>query len=385
MIIPSANRLSQVEEYYFSQKLAEVRQMIARGLPVINLAIGNPDMPPSPETITALCHAAEKTDVHGYQPYRGLPALRQAMATYYNQTYDVDLQPDTEILPLMGSKEGIFHISMAFLNPGDRVLVPNPGYLAYPAAARIAGASLLFYDLEETNKWLPDLSRLAKLSLNNVKLMWINYPHMPTGALADEAIFRELVEFCREHRILLCHDNPYSRILNPTPRSLLQIKGAKDCAIELNSLSKSHNMAGWRVGMLCGAADYIDAVVKVKSNIDSGQFMPIQQAAIAALNTEEAWFHRQNDIYLQRRQKVYQLLKRLGCRFAEGGAGMFVWAKLPAIVDSAEKFVDNLLKQHHIFIAPGHIFGSNGEGYVRVSLCAPKSQIAEAIHRLESL
>jgi hypothetical protein len=384
MIIPSANRLSQVEEYYFSKKLAEVRQMIARGLPVINLAIGNPDLPPSPETIAALCETAAKDDVHGYQPYRGLPALRQAMAKYYKRTYGVVLQPDSEILPLMGSKEGIFHLSMAFLNPGDRVLVPNPGYLAYPAAARIAGASPLFYDLEETNNWLPDLNRLANMPLNDVKLMWVNYPHMPTGALADEAHFRELVAFCRAHHILLCHDNPYSRILNPNPQSLLQVQGAMDCAVELNSLSKSHNMAGWRVGMLCGAAEYIDAVVKVKSNIDSGQFLPIQQAAIAALNTGEEWLRRQNDIYLQRRQKVYQLLKQLDCRFAEGGAGMFVWAKLPDVAESAEKFVDDLLHHHHIFIAPGHIFGSNGERYVRVSLCAPASQMAEAIRRLAS-
>ncbi len=382
MIIPSANRLSQVEEYYFSKKLAEVRSLTQKGRPIINLAIGNPDMPPSAKTIETLNRNAALPNVHGYQPYRGAPELRLAMAEYYSRTYGVSLDANVQILPLLGSKEGIFHISMAFLNAGDIALVPDPGYLAYPSAARMAGGEPQFYDLSAENGWLPDLDALAKTDLSRVKIMWVNYPHMPTGATASLADFANIIDFCREHNILLCHDNPYSRILNANPLSLLQVDGAPDCAIELNSLSKSHNMAGWRVGMLCGNADYLDTIIKVKSNIDSGQFLPMQLAAVQALQNSDEWHAEQNAAYVDRQQLVYRFLDALGCTYDSGSAGMFAWAKLPDSVKNAEAFVDDLLYSKDIFIAPGSIFGSNGTGYVRVSLCAPAEKIAEAVGRV---
>ncbi|MCB0262526.1 MAG: aminotransferase class I/II-fold pyridoxal phosphate-dependent enzyme [Calditrichaeota bacterium] len=382
MIIPSANRLSQVEEYYFSKKLAEVRSLTQKGRPIINLAIGNPDMPPSATTIETLNRNAALPNVHGYQPYRGAPELRLAMAEYYSRTYGVMLDANAQILPLLGSKEGIFHISMAFLNPGDIALVPDPGYLAYPSAARMAGGEPQFYDLSAANGWLPDLDALAKTDLSRTKIMWVNYPHMPTGATASLADFAKIIDFCREHKILLCHDNPYSRILNPNPLSLLQVDGALDCAIELNSLSKSHNMAGWRVGMLCGNADYLDTIIKVKSNIDSGQFLPMQLAAAQALQNSDEWHAEQNAAYVDRQQLVYRFLDALGCTYDSGSAGMFAWAKLPDAAKNAEAFVDDLLYSKDIFIAPGSIFGSNGRGYIRVSLCAPAEKIAEAVGRV---
>ncbi len=382
MIIPCANRLTSVDEYYFSKKLAEVRQLIAQGRPVINLAIGNPDLPPSDETIATLNEAAQQPDNHGYQPYRGAPGLRQAMAKYYARIYGVRLNPDTQILPLLGSKEGIFHISMAFLNSGDQALTPDPGYLAYPSAARMAGGEPLFYDLSAKTGWLPDLKSLAKQDLSRVKLMWINYPHMPTGATAAAADFRKIVDFCRENRILLCHDNPYSRILNDKPMSLLQIDNALDGCLELNSLSKSHNMAGWRVGLVAGQQNYLDAIVKVKSNIDSGAFLPVQLAAANALQNSDDWHAAQNSRYRERRDFVYQFLDALGCRYDRGKAGMFVWAKAPAGVRDVPAFIDELLYEKNIFIAPGGIFGKNGRNFVRVSLCAPAEKIAEAAQRV---
>ena len=382
MIVPCANRLTSVEEYYFSRKLAEVRRLITQGRPVINLAIGNPDLPPSAETIATLNEAAQQPENHGYQPYRGAAVLRQSMADYYARVYAVQLDPDAQILPLMGSKEGIFHISMAFLNSGDRVLTPDPGYLAYPSAARMAGGEPLFYDLSAENGWLPDLDALAKQDLSRVKLMWINYPHMPTGAVASAADFRKIIDFCREKRILLCHDNPYSRILNDSPISLLSIDGAMDGCLELNSLSKSHNMAGWRVGLAAGRQDYLDAIVKVKSNIDSGAFLPVQLAAAHALQNSDDWHDAQNKIYRQRRKQVHQFLDTLGCRYDTGNAGMFVWAKAPAGVRDVPAFIDNLLYEKDIFIAPGGIFGKNGQDFVRVSLCAPAEKIAEATQRM---
>ncbi len=383
MIIPCANRLTTVEEYYFSRKLAEVRQLTAQGRAVINLAIGNPDLPPSDATIAALTERAQQPGSHGYQPYRGAPDLRQAMAAYYARVYGVSLDPERQLLPLMGSKEGIFHISMAFLNPGDRVLVPDPGYLAYPAAARMAGGEPLFYDLSAENGWLPDLVALAKMDLSRVKLMWINYPHMPTGAAATLVDLQRIIAFCRENRILLCHDNPYSRILNDSPLSLLQVDGALEVALELNSLSKSHNMAGWRVGLVAGQPDYLDPIVKVKSNIDSGAFLPVQLAAAAALQNSDEWHAAQNARYRERRELVWQFLEALGCRYRREGVGMFVWAKAPESIPNVAQFIDELLYQKEVFIAPGGIFGKNGERYVRVSLCAPTEKIAEAVRRVQ--
>jgi aspartate/methionine/tyrosine aminotransferase len=361
-----------------------VRGLIQQGRPIINLAIGNPDLPPSQATIRALNHAAEHSDSHGYQPYRGIPQLREAMSAYYRRTYGVSLDPVSEILPLMGSKEGIFHISMAFLNPGDRVLVPDPGYLAYPATARIAGAEPLFYDLTAEKGWLPDIDHLSQLDLSGVKLMWINYPHMPTGATASKEDFSRMAGFARRHGILLCHDNPYSRILNDHPQSLLKVEKAMDCCLELNSLSKSHNMAGWRMGMLCGRRDYLDTVLKVKSNIDSGQFLPLQLAAIEALQNDDGWHQAQNLQYRRRQGLVHQLLEAMGCSFDNGGAGMFVWAQTPPGVHDVEAYVDELLYGKDIFIAPGSIFGKNGQAYVRVSLCASESSLKEALKRVSA-
>lgn len=383
MIIPSANRLQQVEEYYFSRKLQEVRRLISEGRDIINLGIGNPDMMPSAETVDMLNHAASSEGNHGYQPYRGIPELRQAMADWYQRTYQIKLDADSQILPLMGSKEGIFHISMAFLNRGDRILSPNPGYLAYPAVARIVGAEPLFYDLTDESNWLPDLDALARHDLSNVKLMWVNYPHMPTGAIADTSAFQKLVDFARQHQILLCHDNPYSLILNGDPRSIFNAGEVFDCCIELNSLSKSHNMAGWRIGMAIGRSDYLDAILKVKSNLDSGMFLAMQKAAVSALGNSADWHHAQNQVYTKRKKLIFELLDQLGCSYKKESAGMFVWAKAPEKITDIEAFLDDILYSEGIFFAPGKIFGSNGEGYIRASLCAPESRIKMAIERVK--
>lgn len=375
-----AHRLHTVEEYYFSRKLKEVRALLSDGAPVINLGIGSPDLPPDPSVVSALKQSLSNPSAHKYQSYQGLPELRQAISSFYKKNYNVLLDAETEILPLMGSKEGIMHISMAYLNEGDAVLIPNPGYPTYSSVTKLMGATPIFYDLNAESQWQPNVSVLEQMNLSKVKLMWVNYPHMPTGTLGSEDHLRALVEFAKKHNILLVNDNPYSFILNDNPKSIFNIEGAKDVCLELNSLSKSFNMAGWRVGMLSGAAHHITNVIKVKSNMDSGMFYGVQQGAIAALNVSKSWFEHLNAVYSKRRALVWQLAAQLECIYDKNTAGMFVWAKLPEGID-AEQFIDNLLIEKNIFIAPGTIFGSNGAGYVRFSLCAPEESIKEAINR----
>ncbi len=384
MKIPAADRVNQIQEYYFSKKLQEVNTLRQKGVDIINLGIGNPDLPPSPQTIDMLCQSARSADNHGYQPYRGIPELREAIASWYQRTYQVVINPETEVLPLIGSKEGVFHISMTFLNRKERVLVPDPGYAAYAAAARIAGAEPIYYDLSEENGWLPDLSEIRKLDIETVKLMWINYPHMPTGALASEEDFRKLIAFARDNQIMLVHDNPYSLILNPhPPLSILKMEDAFEWCIELNSLSKSHHMAGWRVGMAISQRKYLDAVIKLKSNVDTGMFRPIQQAAVQALHNSTEWHHQQNKIYQQRRESAYQFLDNLNFSYrTTDTAGMFVWAKAPAKIDDVDAFIDRLLYRTGIFLTPGSVFGKNGKRYIRVSLCAGEEKIRSAIERI---
>ena len=385
MIIPKADRLAHVQEYYFAKKLAEVAALNAKGKQVINLGIGSPDLPPSQATVEALTKSASQTSGHGYQPYRSLPSLRKAMADWYAGTFEVKLDPETEILPLMGSKEGVFHIVMAFLNPGDKVLVPNPGYPAYATTARMAGAEPVFYNLSEENGWLPDMAQLEELaSQGGVKLMWINYPHMPTGAQATQEVFEQLVQLARKHNFLLVNDNPYSLVLPKSkPKSLLTVPGAKDCCLELNSLSKSHNMAGWRVGMILGRKDYLDAILTVKSNIDSGMFQAVQHAAIEALHNSEEWHQERNAIYAERQKHVHQMLDMLQCKYQTDTVGMFVWARVPDQIADVEAYLDSLLYEAGVFLTPGKIFGSQGERYLRVSLCVPAEQIQESIKRIK--
>jgi aspartate/methionine/tyrosine aminotransferase len=386
MIIAKAKRLEQVQEYYFARKLAEVRHLISQGHEVVNLGIGDPDLPASEETVTALTQSARNGQHHGYQPYRSIPALRQAMARWYAGTYAVTLNPETEILPLLGSKEGIFHIAMAFLNPGDQVLVPNPGYPAYAAVTKLVNAEPVYFDLTEANNWLPDLEALRRLDTSKVKLMWLNYPNMPTGALAAEEDFLPLIAFARERGILIVHDNPYSLVLNEkAPISILHAAGALDCCLELNSLSKSFNMAGWRVGMVAGQQDYIDAIIAVKSNLDSGMFLPVQHAAIAALANPVHWHQERNAVYRRRRELVYQLLDVLGCHYSKQATGMFVWGRVPDEIVEVETFLDRILYEAHVFLTPGKIFGSNGERYVRISVCATEDNIAKAIRNIKQL
>ncbi len=380
-MIEPANRLQTVEEYYFSKKLREVNLLLTSGLPIINLGIGSPDLQPPQKVITALTEGLLDTNAHKYQSYQGLPELREAMASFYRDQYNVSLSPKTEILPLMGSKEGIMHISMAYLNEGDEVLIPNPGYLTYASVTKLLGAKPVYYDLDKDNNWQPDLLALEKSDLSKVKLMWINYPHMPTGANATYKLFEDLVAFAKRNNILIINDNPYSFILNDAPKSILNVHGAKEVCLELNSLSKTFNMAGWRVGMVLGDQQYIKNILKVKSNMDSGMFYGIQKGAIEALKCSEMWFISLNSVYQQRRELIWKLAKALNCTFDKNASGLFVWAKLPAFV-KAEEFVDMILKKNHIFIAPGTIFGSNGEGYVRFSLCASTDDIEEAIARI---
>ncbi len=375
-----AKRLHTVEEYYFSKKLKAVRALISKGAPVINLGIGSPDLPPHPSVIEALKTSLLDPRAHKYQSYQGLPELRDAISNFYKNNYDVSLNPENEILPLMGSKEGIMHISMAYLNQEDAVLIPNPGYPTYSAVAKLLGAVPIYYDLNKAQDWQPDIAKLQSKDLSKVKLMWVNYPHMPTGTTGDKARLKSLIKFATKHNILLVNDNPYSFILNNQPQSILNFKGAKTCCLELNSLSKSFNMAGWRVGMLCGAARHIQNVLKVKSNMDSGMFYGIQKGAIAALNVSKQWFDNLNAVYEKRRLLVWELASQLGCTYDKNSSGMFVWAKLPNSYNS-EQFIDDLLDQKYIFIAPGTIFGSNGAGFVRFSLCAGESTIKEAIKR----
>jgi LL-diaminopimelate aminotransferase len=380
-MITTAKRLDTVEEYYFSSKLREVRQLQSEGKSIINMGIGSPDLSPSKAVIEAVAAAIQDENGHGYQSYQGLPELRKGMADFYQNQFGVELNPNNEILPLMGSKEGIMHISLAFLNEGDHVLIPNPGYPTYTSVTNLVGAVPVYYDLKEANAWEPDFDALEKLDLSKVKIMWLGYPHMPTGARGSLALFEKLVAFAKKHNILLVNDNPYSFVLNNNPMSLLQIKGAKEVALELNSLSKTFNMAGWRVGMVLGNPEIIDAVLKVKSNMDSGMYYGIQKGAIAALNCDKSWFEDQNKIYRRRRELTEKLAEKLGCEVYKEGVGLFVWAKLPEGIESAEKFIDEILYEKHIFITPGTIFGSNGEGYIRFSLCVKEEKVQEAIDR----
>jgi len=377
----TANRLHTVEEYYFSKKLREVNALKAAGAPIINLGIGSPDLAPPKAVISAITESLTDPTAHKYQSYQGLPALREAMANFYQTHYNVTLNPKNEVLPLIGSKEGIMHISMAYLNEGDAVLIPNPGYPTYTSVTKLVGAEPVFYDLQASSNWQPDLAALEAMDVSKVKIMWVNYPHMPTGTLGDQTVLKALVDFAKKQSILLINDNPYSFILNDNPSSIFNTQGAKEVCLELNSLSKTFNMAGWRVGMLTGSANHLQNVIKVKSNMDSGMFYGIQKGAIEALNSSKNWFKDLNKIYAERRTLVWELASALNCTFETTTSGMFVWAKLPSGIKS-ETFIDNLLQEHHIFIAPGTIFGSNGEGYIRFSLCAPKDSIQSAINRV---
>ncbi|KPM32400.1 LL-diaminopimelate aminotransferase [Croceitalea dokdonensis DOKDO 023] len=380
-MIVTSDRLASVQEYYFSKKLREVRGLMAQGRPIINMGIGSPDLPPSDETVHTLQTVLQDSKAHQYQSYQGLPELRGAMANFYASKFGVIVDADTELLPLMGSKEGIMHISMAFLNVGDTVLIPNPGYPTYSSVTKLLGAKAQLYDLTEANGWLPDLEALKKLDLGKVKLMWISYPNMPTGARIDMERMMALVDFAKANDILIVNDNPYSFVLNNEPTSILQVKGAKDVALELNSLSKTFNMAGWRVGMVLGSAAHITAVLKIKSNMDSGMFYGIQKGAVTALQSGASWFHGLDEVYRKRRQCMYALVDKIGATYDRDAAGMFVWAKLPAGSKTSEDFIDELLYDKDIFIAPGTIFGSNGEGYIRFSLCVEEEKIREAVER----
>lgn len=381
-IIPAANRLGQVKEYYFSRKLREIAQMRAAGADVLNLGIGSPDLPPHPAVINQLQQTSALHDHHGYQSYQGLPALRDAFADWYDRYFKVSLHAQTEVLPLIGSKEGIMHISMAFLNPGDEVLVPNPGYPTYRSATELAGGRIREYELSADQDWYPDLEALAKQDLSRVKLMWINYPHMPTGTPAKLAFFEKLVAFAHEQEILIVNDNPYAFILNEAPLSILSVAGAREVALELNSLSKAHNMAGWRVGALVGSPDYLEIVLRFKSNMDSGMFKPLQLAAVTALQLPPQWYAAQNEVYTRRKEKAVALLQSLGCTISEGQVGMFVWAKVPEVAPDAYALSDQILTEQHVFITPGGIFGSAGEQYLRISLCSRVEVLQEAIDRL---
>lgn len=376
-----ANRLSGISEYYFSKKLKEVKRLLNEGKEIINLGIGNPDLIPPKKAIEVLQKAADSSTSHSYQSYQGIEELRDAIRVFYANHFSVILEKEKEILPLMGSKEGIFHISMAFLNKGDQVLIPNPGYPIYTSITKLVEAEPVYYDLLEENNWLPDLEALSKSNSSKVKLMWVNYPHMPTGANISITQYNKLVNFAKEHHILIASDNPYSFILNKNPSSILSIKDAKNYAIELNSISKMFNMAGWRVGMVLGNEENIKAILKVKSNLDSGMFLPIQKGAIEAIKSDSSWFDKINEIYEKRRELIFQLATKLGCTYSRNISGMFVWAKLPKGVDT-DKMVDEMLYNKHIFITPGFVFGSRGEGYIRFSLCINSDQIVKAIERV---
>lgn len=386
-VIKPADRLQSVQEYYFSRKLKEVAQMNAEGQDVVSLAIGSPDMPPSEATIEVLCREAHKADTHGYQPTVGTPELRQAMAGFYKRWYNVDLDPATEIQPLIGSKEGILHVTLAFVNPGDQVLVPNPGYPTYTALSRLLGADIVNYDLKEKNGWQPDFDQLEQMDLSRVKLMWTNYPNMPTGANAQRKTYERLVDFGRRHGILIVNDNPYSFILNDKERlSLLQVSGAKECCIEFNSMSKSHNMPGWRVGMLATNAEFVRWILKVKSNIDSGTFRPLQLAAAQAYQNSDEWHWQANiETYARRRRLAEEIMTTLGCTFDPTQVGMFLWGRIPDHYDDVEQLTERVLHEARVFITPGFIFGSNGQRYIRISLCAKEERFQEALRRISAL
>jgi len=379
-----ANRLHSVQEYYFSRKLREVRGLISDGHDIINMGIGSPDLAPPHQVVEALSQSLLQPTAHKYQSYQGTPELRQAVVNYYQTFFGVSLNAATEVLPLMGSKEGIMHVSMAFLNEGDGVLIPNPGYPTYASVTALVGAHAVPYSLDATNGWLPNLTELAKQDLSGVKLMWINYPNMPTGAKVTMDFFEELIVFATQHDILIINDNPYAHILNDTPLSILSADGANEVALEFQSLSKAYNMAGWRVGMVCGNATHISQILKVKSNMDSGMFFGIQQGAIAALNQGSDWFTHINSVYQKRREWVWKIADALNTSYQKDTSGMFVWAKLPNGATDSETYIDKMLHEHHIFVAPGTIFGSAGEGYIRFSLCVSEERIKEALNRIKS-
>jgi len=375
-----------VSEYYFSRKLKEVARLNAEGHDIISLAIGSPDMPPSEKTVEKLCEVARQADAHGYQPTMGTPELREAMADFYKRWYGVDLDPATEIQPLIGSKEGILHVTLAFVNPGDEVLVPNPGYPTYTSLSRLLGAKVVNYDLSADNDWQPDFDALEKMDLSRVKLMWTNYPNMPTGANAQRQTYERLVQFAREKGIVVVNDNPYSFILNEEPLSLLQVPGAKECCIEFNSMSKSHNMPGWRVGLCATNATFISWILKVKSNIDSGTFRGLQLAAAEAYRNTPEW-HRQANIttYAARRRYAEQIMQALGCAYDPKQVGMFLWGRIPGSYANAEQLTERVLHEARVFITPGFIFGSNGERYIRISLCAKEEKLEAALRRIERM
>ena len=383
MQIDVAKRLQHTEEYYFSKKLREIDELNKQGARVINLGIGSPDLPPHPEVIETLNTNAQLPNVHGYQNYKGAPALRQAVADWYQRYYKATFNPNTEILPLIGSKEGIVHICMTYLQEGDQALISNPGYPAYAAAVRLSGAEAITYNLTQEKNWLIDLNELKKQDLSKVKLMWINYPHMPTGASASDAFYQELIQFAKAHNILICHDNPYSFILTDTPRSIMSIPGAKDVAIELNSLSKSSNMAGWRIGVLVGAEERINQVLRFKSNMDSGMFLPVQLAAAKALQLDASWYADLNKIYAERRQQVYEIMDLLDCYYQKDQVGLFVWARIPEKYKDGYALSDAVLDKSRVFITPGGIFGDKGDQYIRISLCATVEVLKESIQRIK--
>lgn len=386
MNIAPADRLNTVSEYYFSTKLKEVAEMNAAGKNVISLGIGSPDLPPSEDTIVALSESALQSNTHGYQPHVGIPELRKAFTNWYERWYGVKLDPSKEVQPLIGSKEGILHISLAFLNPGDGVLVPNPGYPTYTSVSKLVGATIYPYNLDENNNWQPDFEALEKMDLSKVKLMWVNYPNMPTGANGSLALFEKLVNFGKKHNIVIAHDNPYSLILNENPISILQVEGAKDICVELNSMSKSHNMPGWRIGMVASNPQFIQWILKVLSNIESGILKPMQLATVAALNNSDEW-HRQNniEIYANRRQFAEDIMTELGCTFDRNQVGMFLWGKIPDSYKSSEELADSILYKANVFLTPGFIFGDRGERYIRISLCCNEEMLKEALNRIKKL
>lgn len=382
MNIKPANRLNSVSEYYFSRKLRKVAEMNAQGKNVLNLGIGSPDLPPSVETIEALCEDARKANAHGYQSYVGIPELRSGFANWYQKWYGVTLNPATEIQPLIGSKEGILHITLAFVNPGESVLVPNPGYPTYTSASKICEANVISYDLDEENGWQPDFDALEKMDLSNVKLMWTNYPNMPTGTNASVELFEKLVAFGKKHNIVICNDNPYSFILNDKKLSILSVEGAKDICIELNSMSKSHNMAGWRMAMLASNEQFIKWILNVKSNVDSGMFRPMMVAAAKALQASKEWHDEMNSIYSKRRELAFKIMDILNCSYDKNQVGMFVWGKIGENWNDAGELADKVLYENNVFITPGFIFGDKGKRYIRISLCCPENLLEEAIQRI---
>lgn len=383
--ITPANRVHSVSEYYFSKKLKEVAQMNAEGKNVINLGVGSPDLPPSQQAINVLCDEAHKPDTHGYQPYIGIPELRKGFASWYKTWFNVTLDPQTEIQPLIGSKEGILHISLAFLNPGDGVLVPNPGYPTYTSVSNLVDATIVPYELKEENGWYPDFDALEKMDLSRVKLMWINYPNMPTGADATVELYQKIVDFGKRHNIIICNDNPYSFVLNDSPLSILSIPGAKDICIEMNSMSKAHNMPGWRMAMLASNAQFVNWILKVKSNIDSGQFKPMQLAAVEALKAPKEWYDTMNQTYRKRRDLAGKIMQALNCSYDEKQVGLFLWGKIPPNSLGSEAMADKVLYEANVFITPGFIFGSGGNRHIRISLCCKEEMLQEALNRINKL